>query len=151
MEIQSKTIGTNFVSMKETDLYVKIAKIFHGARKMYCEALEINNQLSWETLTNSQKTFIINRVKFAMNNDDWGKPIVSIDEKPIPEMRSKVQFQIDELFKIIIEAFYDDPIHILPINDIKEHIESEDCPCNPEIEFCNGAKIIKHNAYDGRD
>jgi hypothetical protein len=40
-------------------------------------------------------------------------------------------------------------IHILPINDMRPHIESRYCLCNPKIEE-NGFLII-HNAYDGRD
>ena len=42
-------------------------------------------------------------------------------------------------------------INILPINDIKEHIESSICECKPRVEFENGEMIIIHNSYDGRE
>lgn len=42
--------------------------------------------------------------------------------------------------------------HVLPINDIKEHIESEDCECEPTVEVQeNGNVVIVHNAFDGRE
>ena len=42
-------------------------------------------------------------------------------------------------------------INILPVNDLKEHIESSICECNPRVEFENGEMIIIHNSYDGRE
>src|SRR5690606_36083857 len=43
-------------------------------------------------------------------------------------------------------------INILPVNDLKEHIESSICECNPRVEFDeNGEMIIIHNSYDGRE
>ena len=43
-------------------------------------------------------------------------------------------------------------IHVLPLNDTKPHIESEDCPCMPEIIDEYGSdKIIVHNAWDNRE
>jgi len=42
-------------------------------------------------------------------------------------------------------------IHILPENDLKEHKESDDCECNPKIEYVDGGKIVIHNSYDGRE
>lgn len=44
-------------------------------------------------------------------------------------------------------------IHILPINDIKEHTEDTTCACNPEvkIEEESGSIIVIHNAFDGRE
>ena len=41
--------------------------------------------------------------------------------------------------------------HILPINDSREHIESEKCECNPKVKIINGHKVIIHNSYDGRE
>lgn len=42
--------------------------------------------------------------------------------------------------------------HILPLNDIKEHIEESICICNPEVEIIhNGDIMIVHNAFDNRD
>lgn len=42
-------------------------------------------------------------------------------------------------------------LHILPINDIKEHQELSTCECGPRIEFENGEMIIVHNSFDGRE
>jgi hypothetical protein len=42
-------------------------------------------------------------------------------------------------------------INILPIDDWIDHEENTTCICNPEIEFCEGELIIKHNAADGRE
>lgn len=42
-------------------------------------------------------------------------------------------------------------INILPVNDLKEHIESSICECKPRVEFENGEMIIIHNSYDGRE
>lgn len=40
---------------------------------------------------------------------------------------------------------------IEPENDIKEHIHSEDCKCNPIIDWYAGVKNIVHNSYDNRE
>lgn len=40
-------------------------------------------------------------------------------------------------------------INVLPINDIRPHIESQYCLCKPIIE--EEGLLIIHNAYDGRD
>ena len=37
--------------------------------------------------------------------------------------------------------------HVIPINDLKEHKESIDCWCNPNIED----EIVVHNSMDGRE
>ena len=43
-------------------------------------------------------------------------------------------------------------IHILPINDLKEHRETDDCECAPRVEYVgNGGKVVVHNSYDGRE
>jgi len=42
--------------------------------------------------------------------------------------------------------------HILPINDLKEHIELTTCECEPKVEFQpNGDMLIIHNSFDGRE
>jgi len=41
--------------------------------------------------------------------------------------------------------------NILPINDLKEHIEDSTCECKPKVIFENGEMIIVHNSYDGRE
>ena len=43
-------------------------------------------------------------------------------------------------------------IHILPVNDLKEHEESSTCDCNPRIEILDDGEImVVHNSYDGRE
>ena len=42
-------------------------------------------------------------------------------------------------------------IHVLPINDVVEHEESEDCPCEPRIEGDGPRFIIIHHAFDRRE
>jgi hypothetical protein len=42
-------------------------------------------------------------------------------------------------------------INIVPVNDLKEHIDSSVCKCCPTVEFSNGEMIIIHNSYDGRE
>ena len=41
--------------------------------------------------------------------------------------------------------------HVLPNNDIIEHVESEDCSCNPRVEFHGDRQLIIHNAMDRRE
>lgn len=40
-------------------------------------------------------------------------------------------------------------IHIEPINDLIEHTETMDCPCNPTIDVDGG--IMLHHAMDRRE
>jgi len=42
-------------------------------------------------------------------------------------------------------------IHIIPINDLKEHEELSTCDCCPVVQFENGEMIFIHNSYDGRE
>jgi hypothetical protein len=45
-----------------------------------------------------------------------------------------------------------DVIHVLPIDDLKEHSEnSTECECEPSLQFSGNSAIITHNAYDGRE
>lgn len=41
--------------------------------------------------------------------------------------------------------------HVLPVNDLKEHEESENCNCGPETEYYENGMVIIHNSYDGRE
>ena len=49
------------------------------------------------------------------------------------------------------------PIHVLPVNDLREHVEAPDCWCQPRLEieesFLTGRQttIVVHYAADGRD
>lgn len=42
-------------------------------------------------------------------------------------------------------------INIIPLYDLKKHIEDTTCDCCPEVEFENGEMIIIHNSFDGRE
>lgn len=43
-------------------------------------------------------------------------------------------------------------IHIIPLNDLKDHIDSSTCECNPKSEILdNGDIMIIHNSYDKRE
>ena len=39
----------------------------------------------------------------------------------------------------------------MPINDLKDHEESKDCWCSPEIDQYIGGDIVIHNSMDGRE
>lgn len=42
--------------------------------------------------------------------------------------------------------------HVIPLDDIKEHIESIDCHCDPASEKQdNGIIVVIHHSYDGRE
>lgn len=43
----------------------------------------------------------------------------------------------------------DDIFHVIPVNDIWSHLESDDCECEPRIE--EDGHVIVHNSYDGRE
>lgn len=49
-------------------------------------------------------------------------------------------------------------IHVLPINDLKEHEETTTCWCNPKVEFADpetgeqySEGLVIHNSADGRE
>jgi len=50
----------------------------------------------------------------------------------------------------VIYLFVKKMIHILPINDLKEHTEQSTCDCKPKVITENGELICIHNAFDGR-
>jgi len=47
--------------------------------------------------------------------------------------------------------------HLLPIDDLREHQESEQCWCQPQVQvfrktgLVRQARLITHNALDGRE
>jgi len=51
--------------------------------------------------------------------------------------------------------------HVVPINDMKEHIDSRDCWCKPSLKYEDITKIqdeskskaviVIHNSMDGRE
>ena len=46
-------------------------------------------------------------------------------------------------------------IHVLPVNDIKEHIQNETCVCKPDVIILDNAthkgRIVVHHAFDCRE
>jgi len=42
-------------------------------------------------------------------------------------------------------------LHIIPLNDLKEHEEESTCDCCPTLIIENGEMIFVHNSYDGRE
>jgi hypothetical protein len=42
-------------------------------------------------------------------------------------------------------------INILPVNDLKAHVEDESCHCLPRIEEAKAGHLVIHNSYDGRE
>lgn len=46
----------------------------------------------------------------------------------------------------------DNSYHVYPVDDLAEHeLEGDGCPCGPRIENYCGARIVVHNAWDGRE
>jgi hypothetical protein len=45
---------------------------------------------------------------------------------------------------------HDAQFHVLPVNDLREHDETLECWCKPEIQEDEGATIVVHNSMDGR-
>lgn len=41
------------------------------------------------------------------------------------------------------------PVHVIPLDDLREHIECVDCLCRPDLE--DGGRIVIHRAWDGRE
>jgi hypothetical protein len=42
-------------------------------------------------------------------------------------------------------------INVLPVNDLKEHVEATHCWCNPRVEIENDEMIVIHNSLDKRE
>lgn len=45
----------------------------------------------------------------------------------------------------------DDTIHVVPIEDLIEHEESEGCVCGPEVESVDSGWLVVHHSLDGRE
>jgi len=44
-----------------------------------------------------------------------------------------------------------DDIHVIPVDDLKEHVCSANCQCKPRIEVEGANLIYIHNSWDGRE
>lgn len=43
-------------------------------------------------------------------------------------------------------------VHVLPVNDLKEHAETDDCECHPSVQYVGeGGKVVTHHSYDHRE
>lgn len=58
----------------------------------------------------------------------------------------------NDALKIVrdLERVADDEVHIVPSRDLREHLRSKDCWCNPSMDE-EDESIIIHNALDGRE
>jgi hypothetical protein len=42
-------------------------------------------------------------------------------------------------------------VHVLPVNDLREHVEGTLCWCRPRVEEEDGGTVVIHNSMDGRE
>ena len=42
-------------------------------------------------------------------------------------------------------------IHVLPVNDLMEHLELRQCLCRPDVDDCGDDAVIIHHSADGRE
>jgi len=45
----------------------------------------------------------------------------------------------------------DETIHVMPTNDLKEHLCSSACQCAPRVEQVENGALVIHNSWDGRE
>jgi hypothetical protein len=43
------------------------------------------------------------------------------------------------------------PVHVIPVNDMREHDEQPGCWCEPRVEAEGEGVVIIHNSMDGRE
>lgn len=41
--------------------------------------------------------------------------------------------------------------HITPVDDLREHLESRECWCAPQIDRTGGVVLVIHQSADGRE
>lgn len=41
--------------------------------------------------------------------------------------------------------------HILPLNDLVEHVASDDCICGPAVQLEDIGRMVVHHSLDGRE
>lgn len=55
-------------------------------------------------------------------------------------------------WQLITAGGHDGNRHILPIDDLREHVEQRSCWCGPELSrLADGVILVTHNALDGRE
>jgi len=55
----------------------------------------------------------------------------------------------DKSWKLIFKG-EDGNMHVMPMNDLRDHIESFWCLCDPVMDT-EHSDVIIHNAFDGRE
>lgn len=44
------------------------------------------------------------------------------------------------------------PVHVEPVDDLREHVETKECWCGPRIiEQAGCPDVVVHNSLDGRE
>ena len=72
-------------------------------------------------------------------------------DEEIKQLKAIIKEQNEQL-RLHSVSGSDYMIHILPVNDLKEHEELTTCECNPRIEILDDGEImVIHNSYDGRE
>jgi len=44
-----------------------------------------------------------------------------------------------------------DEYHIIPENDTYNHVTSDECECQPDVEMVKESLVITHYSFDGRE
>lgn len=42
-------------------------------------------------------------------------------------------------------------VHVIPVNDLKEHEDSSTCECQPRVDIVEGGMVVVHHAWDNRE
>lgn len=95
----------------------------------------------------------MNRYKARIQDTEWGGLCSSQEPKSVDHagrhhMGRKA---------MIADALYDEAtsgtrIHVIPLNDMRDHQESADCWCAPRAQtFDGGGMVFVHNSMDGRE
>ena len=50
-----------------------------------------------------------------------------------------------------MQANASDTWHVIPLNDFKDHDETETCWCSPSVEYVGVGTIVTHHAMDDRE
>lgn len=56
------------------------------------------------------------------------------------------------MWQALMEVGLSTEVHVIPIDDIKEHSELPYCSCKPKVQIVEyGGMLIIHNSFDGRE
>lgn len=65
-------------------------------------------------------------------------------------LRRKVSVAWEERY-CASTASVEESIHVVPLDDLKDHDHTGECWCNPEPEYDNPVMVYIHNSLDGRE